>query len=58
MDIARELGIFQTTVIEILPDAWLHTYDYCRCSVVFSDDYPPRMQLADGYIDEISNRFF
>ena len=46
MDIARELGLFQKTVVKVIPDAWLHTY-YCRCAFVLSDDCPPRMQFDE-----------
>jgi hypothetical protein len=58
MAIVRELGLFQPTVVEVLPDAWLHTYDYCRCAFVFSDDCPPLMQFDGRLRRRNKNQFF
>jgi hypothetical protein len=46
-DIARELGLSQLRVLEVLHADQLHPYHYSRSAHLFADDHPLRMQFCE-----------
>jgi hypothetical protein len=46
-DIARELGLSQPRVLEVLHDDQLHPYHYLQSAHLFPDDRPLRMQFCE-----------
>jgi hypothetical protein len=46
-DIARESGLSQQRVLEVLHDDQLQPYHYSRSAYLFSDDRPRRMQFCE-----------